>query len=66
MLKLEWNLKFFTKSIIYIVQGNYFVVMMKFVRQSANPQTFQRDISLISTFYLQKIFFWRLGKHLHA
>ena len=27
----------FNKSIIYIVQGNYFPVMMKFVKQSMNP-----------------------------
>ena len=35
--------KFFTKSIIYIVQENYFPVRMKFVIQSTNPETFQQD-----------------------
>ena len=35
--------KIFTKSIIYIAQGNYLQVMMTFVIQSPNPQTFQRD-----------------------
>ena len=52
MLKLEWNLKFFVKSIIYIVQGNYLQVMMKFVIQSVNSQTFQQTIlGSMSTFF---------------
>ena len=37
------EVKTFTRSIIYVVQRNYFPVMMKFVIQSANSQIFQQD-----------------------
>ena len=37
------KIKIFTKDIIYIVQGNSLPFKMKFVIQSENPRTFQRD-----------------------